>query len=620
MAEKLPSEKVEYASHHEAGNISAAGHIAIETIRENITARLVNPLAGIAKDDLMLQVQRFATDKDLLDILPLLQRGAYVAQAAVPLAEMEELEPDELEGLQRETKHRWSHPFALYATVFVCSIGAAVQGWDQTGSNGANLTFPVEFGIASGSSRDNWLIGLVNAAPYISSAFLGCWLSDPFNALLGRRGATFLAAIFCILTPIGGALSQSWHQLLVTRLLMGFGMGLKGATIPMYTAENSPAVIRGALVMGWQMWTAFGIFLGFAANLVVYRVGKIAWRLQIGSAFIPAVPLALFVFFCPESPRWLMKKNRYRKAFESLCRLRKHRIQAARDLYYVHAQLVIEHEMAAGSTYFVRLRELVTVPRIRRSFIAALVVFMGQQFCGMNIIAFYSSTVFVQAGASEHTALLTSLGYGIINFAFAIPAIFLIDRFGRRSLLLSTFPHMAWTLLAAGFCFYIPESSKAHVGMIAFFVYAFTALYSIGQGPVAFVYSAEAFPLSHREIGNSWAVSATFALASALSLTFPLMLSKFTNTGAFGFYAGMNVLVFILMFLFVPDTSGYTLEELDYVFAVPTRRFISYQIKKVLPWTLRRYFLFRRGEHLEPLYHFERSGQQVPESHVEEGK
>ncbi|KIW95021.1 uncharacterized protein Z519_05001 [Cladophialophora bantiana CBS 173.52] len=620
MAEKVPSEKVEYASHDEVGDTTTAKHIAADTIRENSTARLVNPLAGIRKEDLMRQVERFATDKDLLDILPLLRKGAYVAQAAVPLAEVEELDPGEFDALEHEVKHRWTHPFALYATVFVCSIGAAVQGWDQTGSNGANLTFPVEFSIASGSSRDNWLIGLVNAAPYISSAILGCWLSDPVNALLGRRGATFLAAIFCIFTPIGGAVSQDWHQLLVTRLLMGFGMGLKAATIPMYAAENSPAVIRGALVMGWQMWTAFGIFLGFAANLVVYRVGRIAWRLQVGSAFIPAVPLALLVYFCPESPRWLMKKNRYKKAFESLCRLRKHRIQAARDLYYVHAQLVIEHEIAAGSTYITRLRELVTIPRIRRSAVAALVVFMGQQFCGMNIIAFYSSTVFVQAGASEHTALLTSLGYGIINFAFAIPAIFLIDRFGRRSLLLSTFPHMAWTLLAAGFCFYIPESSKAHVGMIAFFVYVFTALYSVGQGPVAFVYSAEAFPLSHREIGNSWAVSGTFALSSALSLTFPLMLSKFTATGAFGFYAAMNLFVFILMFLFVPDTSGYTLEELDYVFAVPTRRFISYQLRKVLPWALRRYLLFRRGERLEALYHFERSDQQGSESHVEEGQ
>ncbi|KAK5231032.1 hypothetical protein LTR72_000212 [Exophiala xenobiotica] len=534
----------------------------------------------------MRQVEHFAVEKDLLDILPLLQKGACVAQDSAPLEEIEELDPDELDCLQHESKHRWTHPFALYATIFVCSIGAAVQGWDQTGSNGANLTFPTDFGIATGSSRDSWLIGLINAAPYISSAFLGCWLSDPINTLLGRRGATFVAAIFCILTPIGGALSRSWHQLLVTRLLMGFGMGLKASTVPMYAAENSPAAIRGALVMGWQMWTAFGIFLGFAANLVVYRV---------------------------ESPRWLMKKNRYRKAFESLCRLRSHRIQAARDLYYVHAQLVVEYELAAGSTYFSRLRELISVPRIRRGTIASLVVFMGQQFCGMNVIAFFSSTIFVRAGASETTALLTSLGYGAVDFAFAIPAIFLIDKFGRRTLLLSTFPHMAWTLLAAGFCFYIPESSKAHVGLIAFFVYMFTALYSIGQGPVAFVYSAEAFPLSHRDIGNSWAVSATFAMSSGLSITFPRMLSTFTATGAFGFYAGMNLLVFILIFLFVPDTSRYTLEELDYIFAVPTHRFISYQLKKVLPWAARRYLFFKRGERLEPLYHFVGRDEQIVE-------
>lgn len=108
----------------------------------------------------------------------------------------------------------------------------------QTGSNGANLSFPVEFGIGEGENeaspnylRDNWLVGLVNAGPYIGSALLGCWLSDPVNNYLGRRGTIFVSAIFCLITPIGGALSQNWEQLLITRLLMGIGMGLKGATV-----------------------------------------------------------------------------------------------------------------------------------------------------------------------------------------------------------------------------------------------------------------------------------------------------------------------------------------------------------------------------------------------------
>ncbi|KAH8816984.1 hypothetical protein F5884DRAFT_241499 [Xylogone sp. PMI_703] len=600
------------ASHQdEFGHDEQTEAIALETMKDNMAAQIVNPLAGIPREELMQQVQEFSAEKGLIDMVTLLQKGAIVAQAATMLGDIEGLDPDEREALTFEATHKWSHPFALYATIFVCSIGAAVQGWDQTGSNGANLSFPQEFGIDSGSDRDFWLIGLINAAPYISSALIGCWLSDPVNNLLGRRGAIFVAAIFCILTPIGGAVSQNWHQLLVTRLLMGFGMGLKAATIAMYSAENAPAAIRGSLVMCWQLWTAFGIFLGLCANLVVYRIPNIAWRLQIGSAFIPAVPLALLIYFCPESPRWLMKKNRYRDAFESLSRLRRHKIQAARDLYYVHSQLVVEHEMAAGSTYLTRLTELATVPRIRRSTIASVVVFVGQQLCGLNIIAFYSSTVFVEAGATTRAALLASLGYGIVNFVFAIPAIFMIDKFGRRSLLLSTFPHMAWTLLAAGCCFYIPKSSNAHVGLIAFFVYIFTAFYSVGEGPVAFVYSAEAFPLSHREMGNSWAISVTFALASALSLTFPLMLNRFTPTGAFGFYAGMNVLVFILVFLFVPDTSRYTLEELDYIFAVPSRKFISYQVKKALPWAWKRYVLFERNAKLEPLFRFNAGQEQI---------
>lgn len=135
-------------------------------------------------------------------------------------------------------------------------------------SNGANLSFPVEFGIGHGETkghphqvRDSWLVGLVNAGPYIGSAFLGCWLSDPCNFYFGRRGTIFISAVFCLITPIGGAVSQTWEQLFITRILMGIGMGLKGSSVPIFAAENSPAKIRGALVMSWQMWTAFGRIL-----------------------------------------------------------------------------------------------------------------------------------------------------------------------------------------------------------------------------------------------------------------------------------------------------------------------------------------------------------------------
>jgi MFS family permease len=116
-------------------------------------------------------------------------------------------------------------------------------------------------------------------------------------------------------------------------------MGLKEVTVPVFSAENSPANIRGGLVMSWQVWTAFGTFLGTCANLVVVDAGDITWRLQFGSAFIPAVPLLLGIWFCPESSRWLLKKKKPQMAYKSLLRLRNTPFQAARDLYYIQALL-----------------------------------------------------------------------------------------------------------------------------------------------------------------------------------------------------------------------------------------------------------------------------------------
>lgn len=156
----------------------------------------------------------------------------------------------------------------------------------------------------------------------------GCWLSDPLNFYFGRRGTIFFSAIFCLFPVIGSGLCQNWEQLFICRLLLGLGMGSKASTVPIFAAENVPASIRGGLVMSWQMWVAFGIFLGFCANLALQDVGDIAWRLQLGSAFIPAIPLLLGVYFCPESPRWYIKKGRYRDAYASLVKLRNSPLQA----------------------------------------------------------------------------------------------------------------------------------------------------------------------------------------------------------------------------------------------------------------------------------------------------
>ncbi|KAL5507358.1 hypothetical protein ACEPAH_6814 [Sanghuangporus vaninii] len=598
MSDDVKGVVEEYASSEE-------GKGKVPNLNANVSARIKNPLLGIPEEQLMADVEQFAREKDMEDILPLLKHGAIAAQNPLDFETQKGLTDEERDVLRYEITHKWKQPRSLYFTIILCSIGAAVQGWDQTGSNGANLSFPDEFGIGTSSTKDTFLVGLVNAAPYIASSFIGCWISDPVNNWLGRRGCIFFSAVFCVLAPIGGAFTQSWEELFVTRLLLGIGMGAKASTVPIFSAENSPAMIRGSLVMCWQMWTAFGLFLGFCANLAVMNTGRISWRLQIGSAFIPAVPLLIGIYMCPESPRWYMKKNRYRNAYDSLLRLRNHPLQAARDLYYIHAQLQVEAEFIGKSTYISRFFELFTIPRVRRATLASFTVMIAQQMCGINIIAFYSSTVFKEGGASEKGALLASWGFGLVNFLFAFPALRTIDTFGRRSLLLFTFPQMAWTLLAAGFCFLIPQESKAHLGLVALFVFLFAAFYSPGEGPVPFTYSAEVFPLSHREVGMAWAVATCLFWAAVLSITFPRMLIAMTPTGAFGFYSGLNVVALVMIFFWVPETKQRTLEELDYIFAVPTSKHASYQLTTWLPYFIKRYIFLDKTAHLEPLYHFE---------------
>jgi len=291
--------------------------------------------------------------------------------------------------------------------------------------------------------------------------------------------------------------------------------------------------------------------------------------------------------------------------------LRNTPLQAARELYYIHAQLqqeellIQESGVAVHANMFTRFIELFTIPRIRRATQASGIVMIAQQMCGINIIAFYSSTVFSNAGASVTGSLLASWGFGLINFIFAWPAIWTIDTFGRRALLLFTFPNMCWTLLAAGMCFYVPGKGGAHLGLIALFVYLFDMFYSPGEGPVPFTYSAEVFPLSHREMGMSWAVATNNFWASAVSLTFPRMLAAFTPQGAFGFYSAMNFVAFLMIFFWLPETKQKTLEELDYVFAVPTRTHMKYQAGTVAPWWFKRYVLRRKGLPSPTLYKLE---------------
>ncbi|KAI1940025.1 hypothetical protein LOZ66_002460 [Ophidiomyces ophidiicola] len=586
-----------------------------------LNAIFENPLAQLSREQLLADVEKFCTKFNLTEHVEIFKKGALVSQNPEGAMDLPELDDADREALTREQTHKWSQPMALYHLTIMCAVAAAVQGMDETVNNGAQRLYLERFNIKpysqggrfSQAMTDN-LTGLIVGAPYLACAVLGCWLTEPLNRYTARRGTIFISCVIAALASIWEGLANSWVNLFLARFFLGLGIGSKSSTVPVYAAECSPAPIRGALVMMWQMWTAFGIMLG---NIIGVAFGglepDLAWRLMLGSTVVLPIIVCAQVYFCPESPRWLIEHNKIEKAFKSFCALRPTQLQAARDLYYAYVGVELERKVNRGKNFFSMLVELFTVPRNARATVASTIVMWLQQFCGVNIIAYYSTTIFVESGFGMSSALLASMGTGILNWLFALPAFFTIDTWGRRNLLLFTLPWLALWLLWSGFSFWIEtgdSQSKTRLGMVTAGLYLFEVFYSPGAGPVPFTYSAEAFPLHVREVGMSWATAVTWSFNFVISFTWPHLLSAFKPQGAFAWYAGWCVVGWFLVLLAVPETKALTLEELDQVFSVPTRKHAMYQIKNSI-WHFRTWVLRQK---LEPLPKFYSSVDKLSET------
>lgn len=368
---------------------------AAEFERKKMNALLANPLRGYSHAQLRQMGKEYALEHALVEPedMRAFQIGAVLAQNPKAWEKVEGLTEEEKAVLTKEQTHRWSQPRLLYLVIVLCSTCAAVQGMDETVVNGAQTFYFPQFGIDDPQGtrkygRDTWLQGLVNSAPYLCCAFIGCWLTIPFNNWFGRRGTIFITCTFSALACFWQAFTNAWWSMFVARFALGFGIGPKSATVPIYAAECSPPEIRGALVMQWQMWTAFGIMVGYASDLAFFKVQNtpnitgLNWRLMMGSAMLPAVIVVLFVFMVPESPRWYMQKGRHHAAYQSLCRLRYLKIQAARDQFYMNKGLEAEGSIRLGHS---KVKEMITVPRNRRAMLASEIVMFMQQFCGVNV-------------------------------------------------------------------------------------------------------------------------------------------------------------------------------------------------------------------------------------------
>ncbi|KAI3394298.1 hypothetical protein diail_2945 [Diaporthe ilicicola] len=483
--------------------------------RHDASAKMENPLAGLGREQVMRLSEEFCAQHGFTDEedIRVFRLGAAIAGNNFQWDTIDGLTDDEKEALRMEVDHKWrANPKMLYGVIV--ALCAAVQGMDETVVNGAQIYY------------------------------------------------------------------HTWWHMFIARFFLGFGIGPKSATTPIFAAECSPPKLRGALTMQWQMWTAFGIMIGYVADLAFFFVPDhgvplgLNWRLMMGSAMIPAVIVCCLIPMFPESPRWYLTKDRHLDAYKAICHLRLSKVQAARDLFYMDFGLKAEREaMSIGKQN--RIKEMLTIRRNRNAMIGSEIVMFMQQFCGVNVIAYYSSEIFLQADLSETSALAASLGFGIINWLFAIPAVY---------------------MFFVGFSFYIPEDSTARVACVALGIYLFGMVYSPGEGPVPFTYSAEAYPLYIRPIGMSLATATTWFFNFVLSVTWPSLLQAFSPQGAFGWYAGWNIIGFFLVLFFLPETKEKTLEELDAVFNVPLRVHARYGLQQ-LKYFIHRYVFWR---HVDP--------------------
>jgi hypothetical protein len=224
---------------------------------EKLSTAFENPLARFTKEELTSNVDDFCKRYNLTDFAADFRHGALLAQNPASAANLPDLSDEDRSILSREQTHRWSQPFTLYWLCVMCSLAAAVQGMDETVNNGAQALYLDYFNIKPADGQPGifsdqqapLITGLIVGAPYLCCAVIGCWVTEPMNRLFGRRGTIFISCLIAAVASIWQGVANSWVNLFIARFVLGFGIGPKSSTVPVYAAECAPAPIRGALVM-----------------------------------------------------------------------------------------------------------------------------------------------------------------------------------------------------------------------------------------------------------------------------------------------------------------------------------------------------------------------------------
>jgi len=434
----------------------------------------------------------------------------------------------------------------VYLAAMVAATAGLLFGFDIAVINGAIIFLQAQFHLTDFETEiatSSLLFGCI-----FGSSLAG-WLTDH----LGRRRVLMFTGVGFAISAIGAAVPNALWQFVTARFVGGLAIGAGSVLAPLYIAEVAPARMRGRLVSLNQMAIVVGILIAYLVNWGLSFLGSGSWRWMFAAAAVPSIALFIAVFFVPESPRWLVEAGRSAEAAEVLGRINGPLI-AAEELNNIEATLAQE----TGT-----ISELFR-PGFRRALWIAISLAILQQITGMNTVLFYGALIFRnQVGhQTASAAILANVVIGLVNAVATLVALWLIDRAGRRPLLLISTGVMALSQAGLGAAFLSRTPSTAIVlSMMLFCVAAF----AVGLGPGFWVLVAEIFPTRIRGRAMSISTVCLWAASTLLTMTFLTLTHAISPTGAFLVYAGFCVVTFAIVLFLVPETKGRTLEEIEHM-------------------------------------------------------
>ncbi|KAA2239268.1 sugar porter family MFS transporter [Chitinophaga agrisoli] len=433
----------------------------------------------------------------------------------------------------------------LFTGCLVAALGGLLFGADTAVISGAEQSIKEVFQL------DGFWHGFTNAIALIGTIVGSIACGMPLDKY-GRKKVLVLVAIFYIVSALGCGLSHSWVAYLIYRFIGGLGIGASSVAGPMYISEIAPPRLRGRLVALFQFNIVLGILLAYFSNYFINRwVAVDAWRWMLGVQAIPSIIFFILLYFIPESPRWLMKQQRTDDARRVLLALGN---QNADDIVTDIAVSLKEESSGHAEKLFSR--------KFSFAVMCAILLATFNQFSGINALMYYAPRIFTMAGLGRDAALLQAVLIGVTNMVFTVIAMFIIDKFGRKTLLIAGSIGMIVFLGLTAYAF--QQNLGGHTVLI--YLVGFIASFAFSQGAVIWVFLAEIFPNSVRAKGQSLGSFTHWFWAAVMTWLFPIVAQlKNGGTIAFGFFCVAMILHLVFAVKVLPETKGKSLEELEKV-------------------------------------------------------